>query len=148
MRQIPFLLLLVALFLNATHLPSAQRLEVEVRNIVAQKGCIRLAVFASEADFKAGANPVFTSYQRPTKALVPIRFQLKTLPQGRYAVAIFQDYNDNGKLDRNLFGIPQEPYAFSQEPESKWRAPSWEEISVDLPLAKPLKVDLKTWKER
>ena len=35
------------------------------------------------------------------------------LPNGNYAIAIFQDTNSNGILDKNFFGIPKEKYGFS-----------------------------------
>ena len=37
------------------------------------------------------------------------------VPPGAYAVAAFHDENGNGKLDRNLLGLPTEPYAFSND---------------------------------
>ena len=40
-------------------------------------------------------------------------YSFKDVPFGTYAVAIFHDTNSNGKLDKNLFGIPKESYAFS-----------------------------------
>ncbi len=121
---------------------------VEVGNISDTNGCIRLAVFGSAEDFNANRNPVTTSVLRPRAAQQPLFFELPHLPSGKYAVAIFHDRNDNGELDRNLIGIPKEPYAFSREPSSKWRAPDWGEIAVDTPELKRLKLELRTWKER
>lgn len=37
------------------------------------------------------------------------------MPTGRYALAVYQDLNGNGKLDRNFFGIPSEPVGVSGE---------------------------------
>jgi uncharacterized protein (DUF2141 family) len=49
------------------------------------------------------------------------------LPKGEYAVAISQDYNGNGVLDKNLMGIPKEPYVFSNSVRPKFRAPTFDE---------------------
>jgi len=35
------------------------------------------------------------------------------LPEGEYVFAIYQDSNDNGKLDCNILGIPKEYFGFS-----------------------------------
>ena len=35
------------------------------------------------------------------------------LASGEYLFSIFQDNNDNGKLDTNLLGIPKELFGFS-----------------------------------
>ena len=37
----------------------------------------------------------------------------QNLKYGKYAVSVFQDENDNGKLDHNMFRIPAEPLGFS-----------------------------------
>jgi len=36
------------------------------------------------------------------------------LPNGMYALAVFQDINNNNKLDKNVFGYPTEPFGFSR----------------------------------
>lgn len=35
------------------------------------------------------------------------------LKPGPYAVVVFQDLNDNGEIDHNMFGLPAEPLGFS-----------------------------------
>lgn len=38
-------------------------------------------------------------------------------PRGTYAIALFYDENDNGKMDKgSLIPIPKEPYGFSNNP--------------------------------
>jgi uncharacterized protein (DUF2141 family) len=49
------------------------------------------------------------------------------LPEGTYAVAVYQDLNQNAQLDSNVFGIPTEPYGFSNNVRPKLRAPSFDE---------------------
>jgi len=53
------------------------------------------------------------------------------LPYGKYAVSIFQDMNGNGKLDKGLFGIPTEPFAFSNNYHPTFRAPTWDDCAFD-----------------
>jgi uncharacterized protein (DUF2141 family) len=36
-----------------------------------------------------------------------------TLPTGQYVISIYQDSNENGKLDSNLIGIPKEKFGFT-----------------------------------
>ncbi|MCV6613674.1 MAG: DUF2141 domain-containing protein [Cellvibrionaceae bacterium] len=42
-----------------------------------------------------------------------LKLTFHNLPSGDYAVRIFHDENDNRELDRNIIGIPTEPYGFS-----------------------------------
>lgn len=37
------------------------------------------------------------------------------VPSGTYAIAVYHDENNNGKLDYNLFGIPGESFGFSKD---------------------------------
>lgn len=45
---------------------------------------------------------------------------------GRYAIRLFHDLNGNGKLDKNFFGIPQEPYAFSNNASGSMGPPDFD----------------------
>lgn len=38
---------------------------------------------------------------------------MRDLPDGEYALVVYQDMNANGQLDRNFIGIPREPLGFS-----------------------------------
>lgn len=73
---------------------------------------------------------------------------IEELPYGTYAVALFHDVNSNGELDRNLAGIPTEPFAFSQKPKSRWRLPYFEEVKFAfLRDQQVLQTRLKRWWE-
>lgn len=55
-----------------------------------------------------------------------------TLPKGRYAIAAFYDADGNGKLSKNLVGVPSEPYGFSNNVRGLFSAPSFPEAAFDL----------------
>lgn len=63
----------------------------------------------------------------PVRAAGSMRIEIPDLPEGTYAVSCFHDVNNNGVLDKNMLGIPTEPYGFSMGARPKFRAPSWEE---------------------
>jgi len=44
-----------------------------------------------------------------------IRLVFTAVPPGSYAVAVFQDVNGNGSLDRTPLGLPLEPFGFSNQ---------------------------------
>lgn len=50
-----------------------------------------------------------------------------TLPYGEYAVKVFHDENNNGKLDTRMFGIPAERYGFSNNAGGKFGPPEYED---------------------
>lgn len=52
------------------------------------------------------------------------------LPPGRYAVIVFHDENDNGLLDTDFFGIPNEGYGFGNNAVGFLGPPSFDAASV------------------
>ncbi|MVN74788.1 DUF2141 domain-containing protein [Hymenobacter sp. HMF4947] len=54
------------------------------------------------------------------------------LPTGDWAVALSQDLNNNGKMDRNFLGIPSEPYAFSNNVRPHFSAPKFDECKFQV----------------
>lgn len=60
-----------------------------------------------------------------------IKMKLKGLKFGTYAIAFYQDLNNNGQLDKNPLGIPKEPYAFSNDIRPKLKAPTFNDCKFD-----------------
>lgn len=103
-------------------LASAQTLRVQTQ--VAQLGGeLRYGLFNSERSFEDQmpyvglAMPVVEAVQ--TAVFVDV-------PAGVYGLAVFHDRNGNQVLDRNLFGIPTEPYGFSRNPNIGFKAPGFD----------------------
>ena len=134
--------IITALFLL---IPAPQTISVTVNSTRAEGGEVRLAVYANAADFAAKRE--VASAVRPRK-VGAVAFDLSLPKAGTYVIAAFHDLNGNGKLDRNMFGIPTEPYGFSREPTSKWKAPVFGEVAsqFDGGMARA-DLRLKLWKE-
>ena len=49
------------------------------------------------------------------------------LPAGRYALSVFQDVNDDGKLARNFIGIPKEPAGLSNNVRPRFGPPKFKD---------------------
>jgi uncharacterized protein (DUF2141 family) len=59
------------------------------------------------------------------------RFAFTDVPPGTYAVAVFQDLNGNGRLDRTPLGLPLEPYGFSND-AGRLRRPNFTAASLQV----------------
>lgn len=124
---------------------TTQTLRLEVENITSTKGQLWFGVYDSEQNFldKANAVAVFGQKIDKTGALT-IKSDL--LKYGTYAIAVFHDINNNGELDTNMWGVPKEPYAFSNPPKSKWRAPLFDEVKFTFNQSnQQLKLRLENW---
>lgn len=120
---------------------------LEIQNVEVAEGSLRIGVFD-----KAGAFPndeaVLAGYDFKVKQTGTMLVSLKDLPFGDYAIAFHHDVNDDGKLDKNFFGVPTEPYTFSNNPDAKWRQPRFEEARFSFNADKQiLSVRLHRWQD-
>jgi uncharacterized protein (DUF2141 family) len=121
-------------------------LQLTFTGLEAGKGSLNVALFPSEGSFPDLNEDTYTARFPVTAARMTYRFQ--DLPYGQYALAVYQDLNNNGKLDRNMWGVPKEPYAFSSDARAKWSAPTFAEAAflIDRPELQ-LQLGPKTWRE-
>jgi len=54
------------------------------------------------------------------------------LAPGRYAAIVFHDENGNGRLDKNFWGVPTEPYGFSNDARGTLGPPSFADSAIEL----------------
>lgn len=106
-------------------------LSISFTNISEAKGSLYIGVYDSESSFLQEKKVVFKKVL-PVRKKGSIELKISDLAPGFYAVSCFHDLNDNGKLDKNLVGIPSEPYGFSNNARPKFRAPKWEEAKFEI----------------
>jgi uncharacterized protein (DUF2141 family) len=103
-------------------------IKVEVKNAKNNHGKMFFALHDNENDFLKkeirGAVKAITN-----NASMAI---FKNVPAGTYAVSIFHDENDNGKLDTNSLGIPNEPYGCSNNAKGFMGPPKWKNAKFEL----------------
>ena len=54
------------------------------------------------------------------------------LQPGRYAVRAFHDLDGDGKLSRNPFGVPTEPFAFSNDARGAMGSAAWADAAFEV----------------
>ena len=106
------------------------KLSIHISGISKIKGSLFIAIFRPTDDF-----PVFGKQFKGIVKEVEGKSQnynFDDLPEGKYAVAIYQDANRNKILDKNLLGIPTEIYGFSNNARRTFSAPSFQEAKFKL----------------
>jgi uncharacterized protein (DUF2141 family) len=109
----------------------AADLTIHVDDVKAAGGTIQVALYNSADTFMktvAGLGKTAATGQANTVVF-------KDLPAGEYAFALFHDANSNEKLDKNMFGIPTEDYAFSNNALGKMGPPTYDSARFTLPAA-------------
>jgi uncharacterized protein (DUF2141 family) len=99
---------------------------VEVDNVRPQQGQLMVAAYASADDF---ARQPLASLRLPAGAS-RMRFEFCGLSGEAVALTLFQDLDSDGKLGRNLLGMPTEPWGSSGSPGAM--GPSWDSAKVAL----------------
>ena len=120
-----FLTFILLFFGVKTH-----KLSIHISGISKIKGSLFIAVFRATDDF-----PVFGKQFKGIVKEVEGKSQnynFDDLPEGEYALAIYQDENRNKILDKNLLGIPTEIYGFSNNARRTFSAPSFHEAKFKL----------------
>jgi uncharacterized protein (DUF2141 family) len=140
MRSVSALLALVSLASSATG-GEGYSLTVTVTNIPGAKGNLLIGLYDSAASFTG--EPLPNSPKIPLTSTDDVNATIENLKPGTYAVAVIQDLNGNGELDRNFLGMPKEPLAFSvvtEIPKGKpeFSACAFEIKDADVALTIPL----------
>jgi uncharacterized protein (DUF2141 family) len=115
---------LMALLFPSSFLTPA-RLTVVVKNVEASKGSVVLAVFNNPNNFLK--EPAAQQVVGAGNETMEFFF---TLPDGDYAIAIYQDVNNNRQLDKSWLGIPKEPYGFSNNFRPRFSAPGFNDCKL------------------
>lgn len=126
---VPALVTGLALSLALLSSPAqASTLEIAVENVKSTEGSILVAIYNSADSYRKQA-----VWEAKVPVQMPVtRIAVPDLAGGQYAVALFQDRNGDGKVDSNLFGVPTEPYGFSNNPRSLMGPASWDQTRFDL----------------
>jgi uncharacterized protein (DUF2141 family) len=136
-NQIPVLLLIC--LCTSSALFAQKDLQVTVKNIKETTGTIRVGLFNNENDFLKKA--VEGKVVKATANEVTIVFT--NLKEGDYAVSVIHDKNENGELDSNFMGIPNEPYGFSNNAMGTFGPPSFEKAKVSVTTVKTSVINLR-----
>jgi uncharacterized protein (DUF2141 family) len=120
---------------------SGSVVSVSVGNLRSAKGSIRCRLYTMEKSFPRGTEGTIRQ-SVPVSGPVT-RCVYKDVPPGTYAVALLHDENDNGKLDRNLIGMPIEGYGVSNNQTRATRAPIWSECKFVVEPGKTRELDVE-----
>lgn len=107
---------------------NAISLVVRVDNVRAGGGPVRVAMFSSANWLGSTA----TDAEETDAIASSVRLNLTAPAAGRYGFAIYQDTNRDGRLNRNIVGLPTEPVAFSNNAVIRFGPPSFQDAAVSI----------------
>jgi len=128
--------LVLGLIVGMVALTSASRaaetssLTVTFSGIKATTGAILFTVVNSEAAYNDKA-PASAQGMLPVSTNAASQVFTGLAP-GRYAIKAFHDVNGDGKMNANPFGIPSEPFAFSNNAVGAMGPAKWADASFEV----------------
>ena len=111
--------------------PGTGRLEVTVTGFKSEEGKARIALFLDPRSWPNEEEFLFAAELLPIGNGQAVA-TFEEVPAGPFAVAVFHDKDEDGKLDSDLLGIPSEDYGFSADARDMFGPPSFEEARLDL----------------
>ena len=91
----------------------------------ARTGMVMVALYDSASAFDGGsARPVAATAVSASGSRVVATFE--NLPAGDYAMKAFHDVNGDGEMNTHPFGMPVEPYAFSNNAVGNMGPARWD----------------------
>ena len=119
---------------NATH-----AVRITVTNFENIKGKLQVCLTDKKEDF-------LKQCEYATAVTVTnntISLEIANVKTGVYSISLFHDENNNGVLDtKGFFGIPSEPYGFSNNPSTTFGPPSFEKCTFLINKNKQISIEL------
>ena len=104
-------------------------LTIKVDHVRSDRGSILAALYDSEAAFLK--QPAARARFKVRAAQGEVKYVFHDLPAGQYALSVFHDENDNGKLDKNFLGVPKEGYGFTNDARGRAGPPTFGNAAFD-----------------
>jgi uncharacterized protein (DUF2141 family) len=103
-------------------------LSIELAGLQPQ-GTVMIQLFNSEAGYQSG-DGVGAQRVEITGQTAHVAFD--SLAPGQYAFRMFHDVNGDGRMNTNPFGIPIEPFAFSNNARGSFGPARWADAAFTL----------------
>lgn len=134
-------ILLASIILLSFKNYSENQVQIKVKNLSGEGAKLYIGFFKRGDGFPKEGKYSFQKVLTPEKGAQSITHTWN-ITSGTYSVAITEDLNDNGKLDKNFLGIPSEPYGFSKNIHPTFSAPSFEDCSIEISNSTSLVIEL------
>ena len=128
MKKLCFLLLILFSpnLLIVQEPQTSYNLQIIVNNFEKLKGELRVCLTDKKEDFLKHCK--YSKVVTVTNNSVSL--EIANIKTGIYSISVFHDENNNGVLDTGFFGIPSEPYAFSNNPSRSFGPPNFEKCTL------------------
>lgn len=111
-------------------IPQVTTVTVVVTKLPSATATLKLYFYNVKANFLVRNQYTLLKHLKPggsNQLVYPIQ-----LPPGEWAIAATQDLNENDLVDKNVLGIPSEPFALSNVGHPRFKVPSFEDCKFNV----------------
>jgi len=108
-RKIAFFTFFVMVFIGNIFATDTVSFTLEITGINVNQGQIYVKIYSNDRDYRNDVPYVVYVLESSRQSIV----HSFDILEGEYLIALFQDTNNNGKLDTNFLGFPREPVGLS-----------------------------------
>jgi uncharacterized protein (DUF2141 family) len=106
-------------------------IEVRIEGVSSDEGSVYASVYISTDGFPEDKQKAY-AYRSAAATNGPIVLNFESVPAGWFAIAVLHDADQNEVLSMNFMAIPDEDYGFSNNPDSVFGPPPFDEAAVFL----------------
>ncbi len=131
---------LIAMFLGSLlhgQTESSGNITATVTNVSGNEGKVRFGLYSADTFMKTAPEFSVDAKIEDGKAIA----NFESVPAGTYAVLVMHDKNENGKMDFDANGMPQESYGSSGN-AMPYGPPVWEESKFEF-SGKPIDLEIR-----
>lgn len=108
-------------------------LDVTFQQLKTSAGQVCLSLFSGPKGFPSGGAGSDLLVSKCTPVVnSSATFSFSDLKPGKYAITAFHDANTDGKMNKTAFGLPEEGFGFSNNPEIAFSAPTFAETEFQV----------------
>jgi len=108
--------------------------EIVVEGVSSDRGIVYGSVYLAPEGFPNDKNLAYTyaEVSADSASNGSLRLNFPSIPAGWFVIAVLHDKNGDEELSMNSLGIPKEKYGFSQNPESIFGPPDFDDAAIYL----------------
>jgi len=131
------IIITIAFFVSSLLSAQNVNLTVSVSGLKSNTGLVKVGLYNSDGTFLKSTYKSITSEIKKNGATITF----VGIPKGEYGISTYQDENSNGKLDKNMMGIPSEDFACSNDAKGFMGPPKYEDAKFN--VNKDSKIEIK-----
>jgi len=143
MKFLLFILLLCAIYShNSTgQANGSSELTITITDVKKFSGRIEIGIYNEHSNFLSTDGQFRVAFEEAKGDTV--MSIIKDLPVGEYGIAVYHDENLDKECNKNIIGIPKEPYGFSKNFIPRLRKPKFKDIKIYFPEQSNISIKLR-----